>query len=183
MLPPEGKFRQFCFSIADHDNFEVVVMAVILLNTMLLAVKYPGMSERTNDITEKINYFFTFFFCIEAIIKLFAFGKRYFRELWNIFDFSIVISSIVFIVLEEVLAMNLSGTTQVIRSIRIGRIFRLFKKMKQLHIIFLTFINTFSSLINVGGLMFLIIYIYAVIGIKFFADVKVQSPMHERLNF
>jgi len=31
--------------------------------------------------------------------------------------------------------------------------------------------------------MFLIIYIYAVIGTNLFADVKMQGPMHEYLNF
>jgi hypothetical protein len=35
----------------------------------------------------------------------------------------------------------------------------------------------------VGGLLFLIIYIFAVIGISLFADIKHQPPMHARLNF
>jgi len=61
--------------------------------------------------------------------------------------------------------------------------FKLFRNLKQLQIIFTTFYNTLSSLLNVGSLMFLIIYIYAVIGIVLFADVKVISPMHDRLNF
>ena len=52
-----------------------------------------------------------------------------------------------------------------------------------MQIIFLTFINTMSSLFNVGGLMFLIIYIYAVLGINLFAEVKFKEPMHKRLNF
>lgn len=55
--------------------------------------------------------------------------------------------------------------------------------MRQLRIIFKTFINTFSSLLNVGGLMFLIIYIYAVFGMNFFAGLKLSYPLHERLNF
>lgn len=59
-----------------------------------------------------------------------------------------------------------------------GRILKLFRNLKQLQIIFTTFINSLSSLINVGSLMFLIIYIYAVIGISFFADIKMQEPMH-----
>ena len=52
-----------------------------------------------------------------------------------------------------------------------------------MQIIFLTFINTMSSLINVGGLMGLIIYIYAILGINLFAETKFNEPMHEKLNF
>jgi hypothetical protein len=40
-----------------------------------------------------------------------------------------------------------------------------------------------SSLLNVGGLMGLIIYIYAVLGINLFAETKFNEPMHERFNF
>ena len=36
---------------------------------------------------------------------------------------------------------------------------------------------------NVGGLMFLIMYIFAVIGMNLFAKIKVQGPMHRWLNF
>jgi len=42
--------------------------------------------------------------------------------------------------------------------------------MKQLDIIFNTFINTISSILNVGLLMFLILFIYAVIGVNLFGD-------------
>jgi hypothetical protein len=46
-----------------------------------------------------------------------------------------------------------------------------------------TFYNTFSSLVNVGFLMLLIIYVYAVIGVHMFAPVKLNGPMNDRLNF
>jgi len=61
--------------------------------------------------------------------------------------------------------------------------FKLFRNLKKLQIIFTTFLNTLSSLINVGGLMLLIMYIYPVIGINLFADIKQHAPMHSRLNF
>ena len=43
--------------------------------------------------------------------------------------------------------------------------------------------NTLSSLANVGALMGLCIYIFTVIGITLFADVKWQEPLNNRLNF
>jgi len=34
---------------------------------------------------------------VEAAIKLAAFGRRYFKEKWNVFDFSIVAASLIFV--------------------------------------------------------------------------------------
>jgi hypothetical protein len=52
------------------------------------------------------------------------------------------------------------------------RLFKLFKNLKTLQIIFMTVINTLPSILNVGLLMFLIVFIYAVLGITLFATVK-----------
>lgn len=70
-----------------------------------------------------------------------------------------------------------------VRTLRISRVFKLFRGLKILKVIHSTFMNSLSSLLNVGSLMFLFIFIYAVIGTNMFAEVKLKSPMHERLNF
>jgi hypothetical protein len=51
------------------------------------------------------------------------------------------------------------------RAFRIGRVFKLFKQFKQLKSIFVTIEYTMSAMINVGMLMLLIIYLFAVIGV------------------
>ena len=53
------------------------------------------MSEKAQYYTEFCNYIFTCIFVLEAIIKLIAYSKRYFKDNWNIFDFSIVASSVI----------------------------------------------------------------------------------------
>ena len=49
--------------------------------------------------------------------------------------------------------------------------------------IFNTFITTLPSMVNIGGLMILIIFIYSVIGVSLFATVRMQAPMNDHLNF
>jgi hypothetical protein len=130
------------------------------------------MSKETIGAIEIVNYVFTAIFTVEAGFKLIAFGRRYFKEKWNIFDFLIVAASIIFVIVGYITGSSAQTTTQVVRTLRVGRILKLFRNLKQLQIIFTTFINSLSSLINVGSLMFLIIYIYAVIGISLFSDIK-----------
>ena len=42
---------------------------------------------------EYLNYIFSAIFTVEAIIKLAALGKKYFKETWNIFDFIVVVGT------------------------------------------------------------------------------------------
>ena len=98
-------------------------------------MKWHGMS--TNErIMETINYVFTTIFVLEAVIKLLAFGGNYFKDSWNVFDFFIVTSSVVFIIIKELFNLNLGSTTQAVRTLRLGRILKLFRSMSKLQIIF-----------------------------------------------
>lgn len=57
------------------------------------------------------NYGFSIIFIFEAIIKLIAFGSRYFRDAWNVFDFVIVVGSLIFTFLKIVFNVDLSLST------------------------------------------------------------------------
>lgn len=39
---PENEFRAFCFNVAVHRNFEILVLAVISLNTVVMSFKTIG---------------------------------------------------------------------------------------------------------------------------------------------
>ena len=91
-----------------------------------------------------MNYTFVVIFTIEAILKITAQGCYYFQDSWNLFDFMIVVLTIV------ILSLNFVGVGEkleilgtVLRTLRIGRVFRLIKKQKKLNAIFITLIKVF----------------------------------------
>ena len=47
----------------------------------------------------------------------------------------------------------------------------------------MTFIGSLPALINVGSLLFLFLYIYAVLGMNLFATIKLQASLNEKANF
>lgn len=49
----------------------------------------------TKDVLNKINYFFVAVFTAECVIKILALRHYYFASGWNVFDFSVVVLSIV----------------------------------------------------------------------------------------
>jgi len=122
-------------------------------------------------------------FTIEAILKLIAFKLRYFREGWNTFDFLIVLGAYVGIIISLYSKVAVGAAATTIRAFRIARIVKLFRKNKKLSVIFKTFILTLPAMANVGGLMMLFVYIYAVLGVFLFAPIKYNNELNQYVNF
>ena len=113
-------------------------------------------------------------YTLEFIIKLIAFKKDYFYNGWNIFDFLIVVSAWFGIVATNFFGLDVGPISTVVRSFRIARILKIIKRLKELHKIYLTFLVAAPELVNVGALLFLFLYLYSVLGVFLFSEVKLQ---------
>ena len=117
-----------------HKFFDKFIMGCIIANTIVLAVKWYMMPGYVITVVEILNYVFMIIFTIEAIIKLIAMRSKYFKDGWNIFDFTVVVLTAVILGFTwggpyiGVEVGNLGVTSTILRSLRIGRIFRLVKK-------------------------------------------------------
>ena len=121
---------------------------------------------------EILNYIFTVIYTIEMIVKMTAFGKGYFKDGWCLFDFAIVLSAWIGIILLQVFDIDVGSISTIIRSFRIARVLKLIKTAKNLHQIFQTFILAIPELINVGALLMLFLFLFSVLGVSLFAEVK-----------
>ena len=112
-----------------HKFFDGFIMACIIGNTIVLAVKWYMMPQIVIDVVEILNYVFMVIFTLEAIIKIFAMRSNYFKDSWNIFDFVVVVLTAVILAISFAgIGGNLGVTSTILRSLRIGRIFRLVKR-------------------------------------------------------
>lgn len=173
-LRPGNKCRSFMFSISEHKYFDYGILLCISMNALLMCINHVGIDQSLVDLIAMINRGFTLIFFIEMVIRLFAYGLNYFKDGWFVFDFVIVVgSSILFLASIGGDGDDLKVTEAVTaaRLLRIFRLLRLFRKLKSLQGIFSTFLSTLPHMLNVGGIMLLIVYIYAVLGINLFADV------------
>lgn len=150
-------------------------MICIIINTALMAITWYGEPPEVNNILESLNYVFAVIFTVEAVLKITALGKMYFKDGWNWFDFIIVCGTLISILIAQVSNFDIGTQATLVRSFRIGRIFRLIRRAKSLKMIFDTFIITIPSLTNVGAILLLLIYIYAVLGVNLFATVSLQD--------
>ena len=70
---------------------------MVLLNALVLFFKWPNMSKKIQFTAEVVSYICNVIFVLEAVLKLAAYGKDYFRSNWNKFEFVIVVGSLIFI--------------------------------------------------------------------------------------
>jgi len=178
MIPDKDQswFRNWVVEVITSSKFEVGILVCILLNTVILAINWYDQPKYVDNILSSLNYFFAAIFTLEAILKLIAFGiKGYFRDNGNVFDFVIVLSTLISTIISMISdEFSFGASTTFIRAMRISRIFKFdfIKKKKAVKVIFETVLVTLPALTNIGGLLLLFLYIFSVLGVFLFADVK-----------
>lgn len=91
----QNKYQGFIFDVVSKQAFDVSIMILICLNMVTMMVETDDQSQEKVNILHKINMLFVAIFTGECIIKMVALRHYYFTNGWNIFDFVVVILSIV----------------------------------------------------------------------------------------
>uniref|UniRef100_A0A8B9CFJ6 Voltage-dependent L-type calcium channel subunit alpha n=1 Tax=Anser brachyrhynchus TaxID=132585 RepID=A0A8B9CFJ6_9AVES len=93
---PKNPYQYQIWYVVTSSYFEYLMFFLILLNTICLGMQHYNQSAEMNHISDILNVAFTVLFTLEMILKLMAFkAKGYFGDPWNVFDFLIVIGSII----------------------------------------------------------------------------------------
>jgi voltage-dependent calcium channel L type alpha-1D len=128
-----------------------------------MAADHFGQTEAFGSTLEYINYLFALIFTLEALLKLLAYYPAgYFAEPWNRFDFLIVCGTNAGLAVKWITDADVGSVATIVRSFRIGRVLRLVKGAKGLRQLFNTLMLTLPSLSNIGSLLVLLLFIYAV---------------------
>ncbi|NXL53314.1 SCN5A protein, partial [Podilymbus podiceps] len=184
---PLNRYQGFLFDIVTCQAFDVVIMILICLNMITMMVETYERSEMKENILNKINILFVAIFTAECVLKLVALRQYYFSNAWNIFDLVVVIMSLIALLLsgigkafEHFLPPTLF---RVIRLARIGRILRLIRAAKGIRTLLFALMMSLPALFNIGLLLFLVMFIYAIFGMANFAYVKMEDGIDDMFNF
>jgi len=131
------------------------------------------------------NYAFLALFTAEMGFKIFALGRtQYFNSAWNVFDFSLVTS---WLLAEG--GKLIAGTwlkpefLMLLRIVRVARLVRLVQISPGIRRMLATLALSAPALVNVGILLSLIMYIYAIIGVQLFHLLAPGEFNNEEANF
>ncbi|NWT51732.1 SCN5A protein, partial [Erythrocercus mccallii] len=184
---PLNRYQGFLFDILTSQMFDVVIMGLICLNMITMMVETYEQSETKTNILSKINILFVTIFTAECVLKLLALRQYYFSNAWNIFDLVVVIMSLVALLLSSIgkaFEHFLPPTLfRVIRLARIGRILRLIRGAKGIRTLLFALMMSLPALFNIGLLLFLVMFIYAIFGMANFAYVKMEDGIDDMFNF
>ena len=128
-VKPTNAFRKFFYDQVLSVWFEWFVTICILLNTVMLCMDYNKASESYLFVMLICNIIFVVIFTVESIMKLIGLGPRfYFSQGSNVFDFIIVISSLLTLddSISDLLKINLTA----FRIFRVARLLRMVKASK-----------------------------------------------------
>jgi len=160
----------------DSVPFEYFIMLLISGNTMILMLKFYDQPDQYADYLDVINDIFTFLFTTEFLLKLFAFRQNYFRDGWNVFDFIIVLGSLIDFVFSKTLDKEtIPFDPSLFRLFRAARLIKLLRRGYTIRILLWTFLQSFKALPYVGMLIFLLFFIYAIIGMQMFSLISINN--------
>ncbi|XP_060878279.1 sodium channel protein 60E isoform X3 [Metopolophium dirhodum] len=182
---PVNQFMAIFYDLSNSRRFEIAIFVLIFLNMLTMGIEHYNQPDPVFFILEVCNAFFTTVFGLEALVKIIGLRFHYFTVPWNVFDFLLVLASVLGILMEDIMIdFPVSPTLlRVVRVFRIGRILRLIKAAKGIRKLLFALIVSLPALFNIGALLGLITFIYAIIGMSVFGHVKKQKAINDMVNF
>uniref|UniRef100_A0A6I8PH83 Voltage-dependent L-type calcium channel subunit alpha n=1 Tax=Ornithorhynchus anatinus TaxID=9258 RepID=A0A6I8PH83_ORNAN len=201
---PKNRHQYKVWYVVNSTYFEYLMFVLILLNTICLAMQHYGQSCLFKQAMNILNMVFTGLFTVEMILKLIAFKpKDYFSDPWNVFDFLIVIGSIIDVILSETnvsitsafsgvllflpfLFLNAEENSRIsitfFRLFRVMRLVKLLSRGEGIRTLLWTFIKSFQALPYVALLIVMLFFIYAVIGMQVFGKIALNDTTEINRN-
>lgn len=182
---PGNIIMGWIFDAVTNQKFDIGIMIIIMLNMLTMALEHYKQSQMFTTILNHVNMSFIIIFTVECVLKLIGLRHFYFKFPWNIFDFVVVVLSILGVALSDVMDQFLVSPTllRVVRVFRVGRVLRLVKSAKGIRTLLFSLAVSLPALFNIALLLFLVMFIYATFGMSFFMHVKHQYGIDDCFNF
>jgi len=146
--------------------FKVLTTIMIVLYALSIALKTEIDSTKVLELFRLLDYFITLFFVFEIAIKIYSekYKLNFFRDKWNIFDFIVIFLSLI--------PLSLFESIAVFRILMIIRVLRIITINDDIKKILVALTRALPSIIHITIMMFIVFYIYAILGVQFFSDMK-----------
>ena len=167
-----GGSQKIAERIVSSSLFEYFIIALILASGAILGLRtVPEIADEFGDLMTWGNRVILAIFIVEASLKMLALApkpQRYFKDGWNIFDFTIIIFSLV---------PATGAFAMIARLGRLLRVLRLISTIEDLRLIVAALVRSIPNVGHILMLMSIIVYIYAIIGFQLFHE---HDPEHWR---
>ncbi len=145
----------------ESRRIQALIIGLIMVNAVTLGLETsPVIMAQIGPQLITLDAAILTVFVAEILIKLFAFGPRFFRQPWNVFDFIVV----------GIALVPASGPLAVLRALRVLRVLRLVSMMPRLRFVVEALLQAVPGILSIAGLMLLIFYVSAVMATGLFGQ-------------
>ena len=154
-------YRDHLQKIIDARSTQLVIITLIIFNAIILALETDSdIVRRYGTLLRLIDQIILGIFVAELAIKIFAQGKKFVQDPWNIFDTAVV----------TIALLPASGSLSILRSLRILRILRLVSAVPSLRRVVNALLKAVPGMGSVVLLLGVIYFVFSVIATKFFGQ-------------
>lgn len=158
---PLSGLRNRARALVESKRFEHFIIAVIVINAIGLGFETSqSVMARTGGFISQLDKLALGIFIVELALKLFAYGWRFFKNGWNVFDLAIVSAALV----------PAGDQFSVLRALRILRALRLVSVVPSMRKVIVGLFSAIPSIGTVIVMLLLLFYISAVMATKLFGE-------------
>ncbi len=148
--------------LVEHPWFQRFITGVIIVNALALGLETSrSMLAVAGGFLHWADRIALAIFVVELILRLYAYGPRFFRDPWSVFDLTVVTVALV----------PASGPFAVVRALRVLRVFRLVSRVPSMRRVVAGLLAAMPGMASTGALLALVIYVAGVIATKIFGQV------------
>ena len=151
--------------LVEGKNFDFLIMSLICMDAVILGMMTSDDMNRFFEgglfILERL---FMAIFIIEMLMKIFAFGGKFFKSGWNVFDFTVIAIS----------SVPVASYFIILRTFRLFRLLKYVNKFSRLKQVINTFLALLPNFMAMLLVFVIFIYIFAIISVSLFGDVFVE---------
>ncbi|MEL0018261.1 MAG: ion transporter [Rickettsiales bacterium] len=149
------KARRF----TESNGFQRFILVVIAVNAIVLGLETSAdLMAGMGSLLVTLDHIALTIFVVEILIKLFAHRLAYFRDPWNLFDFTIV----------SIALLPANEGFGVLRALRVLRAFRLISMVPKMRLVVRAFLKAIPGMGSIMLLMILVFYVFAVMATHLF---------------
>jgi len=149
------------YKLVESAKFKNFILFIILLNGLTMGIEtYPFIHEKIENELLIFDQLVIAIFLVEIILRIYAHKTAFFKDGWNLFDFSIVLVSM----------FPANSVFEIFRVLRIFRLLRVITIVPQMRKIVLALMSVIPGMASIAGLMTILFYIAAVMATQLFGN-------------
>ncbi|CAE7452790.1 Scn10a [Symbiodinium natans] len=187
--------RRYCFArMVDGNKFSTLCLLVILANAFLIIIvsdyELSNLGQPIPEDWERLELGLTIFYAFELTLKILVHRMYFFVNnewRWNIFDFSLVIFSVIEIAVSSVLESNIDTTSdtslnlgflRLLRLTKLAKVLRVFRTLKfftELRLMLDCVLGSFLQIFWCLAMIVFVLYVFSLLIVQGIVDFLISE--------